>query len=174
MTALLLTVKCGYLDEVDLLLSKGSKIEHANHVSSVMQLFCHVMLRHAVICWSCPEILTAPNHSASLSWQFSFSFHLLILHSTSPLSYTSPPLHLHLPFPLPFPLPFSFPLPSLQHGDSPLIEAAKCGHLEVVRLLLDRGANIDHKNRVRKHSQLLGCISLYMKRLYWIVSYHIS
>jgi hypothetical protein len=44
MTALLLTVKCGYLDEVDLLLSKGSKIEHANHVSNAMQLLCHVML----------------------------------------------------------------------------------------------------------------------------------
>lgn len=44
MTALLLTVKCGYLDEVDLLLSKGSKIEHANHVSSAMQLLCHAMI----------------------------------------------------------------------------------------------------------------------------------
>ena len=49
-------------------------------------------------------------------------------------------------FPFVFTL-FTFPP---QHGDTALIEAAKCGHLEVVRLLLDRGANIEHKNRVRK------------------------
>ena len=37
---------------------------------------------------------------------------------------------------------------SLQCGDTPLMEASGRGHDGCVRLLLDRGAQIDHQNKV--------------------------
>ena len=37
---------------------------------------------------------------------------------------------------------------SLQYGNTPLMEASGGGHDGCVRLLLDRGAQIDHQNEV--------------------------
>ena len=37
---------------------------------------------------------------------------------------------------------------SLQNGDTPLMEASGRGHDGCVQLLLDRGAQIDHQNKV--------------------------
>ena len=37
---------------------------------------------------------------------------------------------------------------SLQHGNTPLMVASRWGHDECVQLLLDRGAQIDHQNKV--------------------------
>ena len=37
---------------------------------------------------------------------------------------------------------------SLQNGDTPLMVATREGHDECVQLLLDRGAPVDHQNKV--------------------------
>ena len=37
---------------------------------------------------------------------------------------------------------------SLQYGNTPLIEASSGGHYGCVQLLLDRGAQTDHQNKV--------------------------
>ena len=37
---------------------------------------------------------------------------------------------------------------SLQNGDTPLMRASHGGHDGCVQLLLDRGAQIDHQNKV--------------------------
>ena len=36
----------------------------------------------------------------------------------------------------------------LQNGESPLILASYGGHLEIVKLLLDKGAEVNHQNKV--------------------------
>jgi ankyrin repeat protein len=33
-------------------------------------------------------------------------------------------------------------------GDTPLITACQCGHVETARVLLDHGANVDQQNNV--------------------------
>ena len=37
---------------------------------------------------------------------------------------------------------------SVQHGHTALLEATKCGHVTVARLLLNRGAQLHHVNKV--------------------------
>ena len=37
---------------------------------------------------------------------------------------------------------------SLQDGDTPLMAASRRGHVRCVQLLLDRGAQVDHQNKV--------------------------
>ena len=40
----------------------------------------------------------------------------------------------------------------LQYGSSPLMKASEEGHVEVVRSLIEAGANINHTNKVGMHS----------------------
>ena len=43
----------------------------------------------------------------------------------------------------------------LQDGKSPLMEALSGGHFEIVRLLLDKGAEVNHQNKVSNSSIVL-------------------
>ena len=44
---------------------------------------------------------------------------------------------------------------SLQDGQTPLMEALSEGHVECVKLLLDKGAPVDHQDRV----SAVGCLT---------------
>ena len=44
---------------------------------------------------------------------------------------------------------------SLQDGDTPLMVASREGHDGCVQLLLDRGAQVDHQNKVSGSAQCL-------------------
>ena len=45
---------------------------------------------------------------------------------------------------------FNYHMYTMQWGNTPLHRAATGGHLEAVKLLLDRGASVDAKNKVSK------------------------
>ena len=74
-----------------------------------------------------------------------------------------PPMHslVHLSLPThpsgmpltPAPLPSPFPL---QDGYTPLLFAANDGYVETVRLLIDRGADIEGKTNVRRKGRGIG------------------
>jgi len=46
-------------------------------------------------------------------------------------------------------LNFLFLVDVVQYGDTALLHASENGHRSIVEMLLDRGADIHHKNKVR-------------------------
>ena len=55
----------------------------------------------------------------------------------------------------------------LQDGKSPLVMASSRGHFEIVKLLLDKGAEVNHQNKV-SYSSIV--VIMFKEFLYLILS----
>ena len=48
---------------------------------------------------------------------------------------------------------------SLQSGQTALIKASSKGHVDCVKLLLEKGAEVDHEDKVSAVSELIICLA---------------
>ena len=63
----------------------------------------------------------------------------------------------------------------LQNGRTPLMEASGGGHVECVKLLLDRGAQANHQSKVSAVLiSVVSCLNAYMYTMYMYVYMYVT